>query len=643
MSNRQRRTRVRALRQTVNLRKSLRRRARGARTKPTAGMGVAALTLAALASTAPALATGVDGGDSVLGLDAVRRGAGGDADETRLSTAQCGLSRTPTSTPFGLVDLDGTLFFSANDGVHGGALWKSDGTVNGTVLVRDIDPGVGRYGPQSLTAADETLFFVADDGVHGQELWKSDGTRAGTVLVRDSTSTYEGPQNLIAAGGMVFFTNDDGTHGRELWRSDGTRAGTFQLRDINVGGNSRISYQATVGGTLFFNADDGTHGRELWKSDGTRAGTVMVKDIDPTDDDKDYYGPVGMAAVGDTLFFSADEDRHGRELWRSDGTEAGTVMVEDLKPGRGDGSFGGGAELNGRLFFRASDGVHGHELWRSDGTASGTRMLADIRPGRRRSNPSDLTNVGGTLFFNAVDRRHGIELWKSDGTKAGTARVTNMPGDDPYYNYAQRLTDVGGKLFFSIDDGKHGTELWTSDGSASGTVMVEDIDPLDNDPHYDGPFGLTESGGRLFFTAKDGLHGRELWRSNGTAAGTKILDVNRKGVFRITQRTKANKREGTRRVKIAVKGAGRFVVGPAAGSLIKTSSIELPSADRINVVLEPTAEGMKALQRALRKAQREGKNVGRLEVDARFTFTPCGGTPTTTTHRYTLKLKAAAP
>ena len=82
-------------------------------------------------------------------------------------------------------DVDGTLFFAADDGSHGRELWKSDGTEEGTVLVEDINPGTAHAGPRWLTNVNGTLFFTAVDGSHGRELWKSDGTEAGTVLVKD--------------------------------------------------------------------------------------------------------------------------------------------------------------------------------------------------------------------------------------------------------------------------------------------------------------------------------------------------------------------------------------------------------------------------------------------------------------------------
>ena len=156
-------------------------------------------------------------------------------------------------------------------------MWKSDGTEPGTVLVKDIYPGtIGPYpyssSPNFLTDVDGTLFFIANDGPTGNELWRSDGTAAGTVLVKD---IYPGPEGsrsvfLTDVDGTLAFRSDDGIHGDELWRSDGTEAGTVLVEDIwpgTIGPNPAGSAPGNltdVNGTLFFRANDGTTGNELW-------------------------------------------------------------------------------------------------------------------------------------------------------------------------------------------------------------------------------------------------------------------------------------------------------------------------------------------------------------------------------------------
>src|SRR5262245_36420301 len=169
------------------------------------------------------------------------------------------------------------------------------------------------------------------------------------------------------------------------------------------------SVLTNVNGTVYFTANDGVHGRELWKSDGTAAGTVLVKDI--------HFGSVDPGAfnltnVNGTLFFAGSNDVNGTELRKSDGTAAGTVLVKDIWAGsRGSLPFCE-TNVNGTLYFTAADGVNGYELWKSNGTEGGTTLVADIWPGNRGSTPSDLVNVMNTLYFAANDGVSGMELWK---------------------------------------------------------------------------------------------------------------------------------------------------------------------------------------------------------------------------------------
>ncbi len=567
--------------------------------------------------------------------------------------AACGNPHTPTSNPSDFVEAGGKLFFTAGDGVHGRELWASDGTKAGTVLVKDIKPGRARGSfPYSLTDVGGRLFFTADDGKHGQELWTSDGNRSGTVLVKDINPGADGgeydenPSSLTGVGGRLFFTADDGTHGTELWTSDGTKAGTVLVKDITPGAGGygeRAPYSLTaVGGRLFFTADDGTHGVELWRSDGTRAGTVLVKDIKPGAGGYDDYAPSSLTNVGGRLFFAADDGTHGRELWRSDGTRAGTALVKDIKRDVYDSDPSSLADVGGRLFFTARDGIHGRELWRSDGTRAGTVLVKDINPVARDSNARALTGVGGRLFFTAEDGTHGEELWTSNGTRAGTVLVKDINPDtaSEYLSAPSSLTGVGARLFFAADDGVHGSDLWTSDGTSAGTVLVKDINPglRQRDEEY-AP-RMSGLGGRLLFAAADGIHGAELWTSDGTEAGTVLVkDVNQGGAFRVARHGTRNFKKGILRLKVTVAGAGRLVAGPAGRHLIRTSRVAPRAAGATRVALRPTAAGMRKLRHSLRVAHREGRKTGTLKVNARFTFTPCGGTPSSTTRRITLKLR----
>jgi ELWxxDGT repeat protein len=433
---------------------------------------------------------------------------------------------TNHSDPQELVNVNGTIFFSAIDGPNGIELWKSDGTNAGTVLVKDIYPS-GSSNPQHLVNVNGVLFFIANNNTNGYELWKSDGTSAGTVLVKDINPglSNSNPDNLTNVNGVLFFSAADGTNGAELWKSDGSTAGTVIVKDIYTGvGNAQPQNLCNSGGTLFFSADNGaTNGIELWKSDGTAAGTVMIKDI--------YSGtgnsnPGNITSVGNIVFFKASEGTNGIELWKTDGTTAGTIMVLDINTGVSNSDPDYFTDIDGTLFFTANKSGQGAELWKSDGTGAGTVLVKDIRSGAQGSTPQFITNVNGTAFLTATDGTAGIELWKSDGTTAGTVQVKDIkPGAGA--STPDKLCNLNGILFFQAEDGTNGFELWKSDGTGAGTSLVQDIrtGTANSNPTY-----LIAVEGELFFQAEENTYGKELWKYGyctayslaGTAGGAAV-------------------------------------------------------------------------------------------------------------------------
>ena len=380
-----------------------------------------------------------------------------------------------------------TFFFGSHDDINGYELWKSDGTASGTVLVKDINSGSGASYPWHCTpidtdgdGEDDTIYFRADDGIHGTELWMSDGTTSGTVMVKDINSgggslPVSITHFLTSVDNTLFFRANDGVHGDELWKSDGTAAGTVMVKDIRSGSfGSYIVELTTVGNILFFRADDGVHGDELWKSDGTTAGTVMVKDID-TGLDNSY--PRELTAIdtdgdgeSDALYFKAHVQEDGEELWMSDGTSAGTVMVKDIYSGNQGGNPTELTLVDNTLYFKAHDGTNGYELWKSDGTAAGTVMVKDINSGGN-SYAGSFTACSALYFI--ADDGDGYELWKSDGTTAGTVMVEDIhTAGGTISIYGSNMMCLGSTLFFVVIDNSNFEYLWKTDGTAAGTVMV---------------------------------------------------------------------------------------------------------------------------------------------------------------------------
>jgi ELWxxDGT repeat protein len=317
-----------------------------------------------------------------------------------------------------------------------GLLWRTDGTANGTRL---ISPFV--RSAKLLTRVDDAIFFV----------------RMRTIISGDAYQKRA-----------------------ELWRTDGTAGSTRRIGSFAE--VYAVYGSVALDGALYFSASDDIHGRELWVTDGTPEGTRMIKDIRP---DLDCACPYWLTRAGDQVFFVADDGLHGFELWRSDGTADGTTMVSDINAGHSSAfeySSNGQppaivAAADG-VYFTANDGEHGFELWRSDGTRAGTRMVADIRPYALSSTPAWLTDADGAVYFSADDGEHGFELWRSDGTADGTALVKDIWLDETItHGPPSELTMVGATLFFVADDGEHGPELWRSDGTANGTALVKDFMP----------------------------------------------------------------------------------------------------------------------------------------------------------------------
>ena len=207
-----------------------------------------------------------------------------------------------------------------------------------------------------------------------------------------------------------------------------------------------------VNGTLFFAAESVAGNSELWKSDGTEAGTLLVKEIRPGNQPS---FPTLVANSSGALIFAANDGVNGFELWRSDGTEIGTMLIKDVFAGAqsGTGAFSRNgsqvpfAQINDVVYFVGNDGVSGAELWETDGTAAGTVMVKDVYVGATSSSPTKFYRVGNHVYFEADDGTHRRELWRTDGTAAGTALVKDIStGSSVFVQPLAALDDI---LLFS--------------------------------------------------------------------------------------------------------------------------------------------------------------------------------------------------
>jgi len=509
----------------------------------------------------------------------------------------------PSSSPQELVNVNGTLFLSADDGIFGRELWmKQPGRA--PEKVKDIRPGPDGSEPLHLTEVGpasrfetrhklHSLYFSADDGLHGRELWRTivapngrifdtrlvedinpgiDGSDPGELTAFTRSRTFDPSKDDASETNTLFFAATDNLAGRELWRSNGNAQNTRIVRDINPGlADSAPSYLTVAktrvrGNVLYFAADNFVFGRELWRTIPNVQDAFLVKDIRPGPDGSNPFRltKVSISAKrADIVFFGADDGFVGAELWRSNGTRLGTFLVEDIKPGGPDtDSLEESpttlmAEFRHRLYFAADDGRFGRELWRSLGARDSAELFKDINPGPNSSNPTaqdhplpKLRNliVRGPnrqdllLFFGADDGFFGGEPWRTDGRKRLDGRtpgtfllkdihvgressliqneLVGIVFPDIGFVFPNTRSRPGRTLYFAADDGIFGRELWRSDRIANSLVFntQRDTDINPGAPPSD-PASFEISGssrfstGRVFFAADRALFGRELWQA----------------------------------------------------------------------------------------------------------------------------------
>jgi ELWxxDGT repeat protein len=384
------------------------------------------------------------------------------------------------SNPSSLVPtLDGIRFTDSSE--NGGHLWESRGTAATTAVIETP------LGSDELTALGSlTLMITSFEGVLG----RTDGTPAGTFQL--TPEGLEAGRPVIVGSRALFVGKGQGAPTAFLWATDGTVAGTGPIAEL-PGERAGIF---PAGSLALISMGD-----VLWRTDGTPAGT---REIFLPEEFRSFNGG-DVAQLGSALFFRGYA-WEGQKLWRSDGTPGGTRPFADAVLG-GPGSFIAHAGALYILAHTEASGLNESGLFRSDGTDAGTVLLATV-PNSTTALPefAQLTPVGNLVFFFLEDGR-GRELWRSDGTPAGTFLVRDIvPGKSS--SWPDHLTALEGRLYFTASSIGSGTELWESDGTKEGTRVVQDIQPgaLSSDPEE-----LTAGGGRLFFTADDGVHGRELW------------------------------------------------------------------------------------------------------------------------------------
>jgi ELWxxDGT repeat protein len=467
----------------------------------------------------------------------------------------------------------GSFYFTGHTEENGTEIWRTDGTQEGTRLVEDLAPGLDSSSIREIAAAGDEVFVLLENEIrifgpdgsrrvhsfdgrsvdlwpiwkdrlffrNGGTLWTSDGTPAGTRLLLESVG-FESLRWMGSGTRGIYFVAVDPVHGQEVWRSDGTAQGTRRLTDlpdsivlgalsdfrdataaVEIGDTLLfVAYHIDVGPRLFrlstksgsvapisqgrverplvpvgnrvvFTTSQNYRDCEVWSA-GALGASVRIAD-DPSCVTSPLAGRVAFAAVRDRVYF-ATASPAGLQLWRSNGTAAGTDL---LFARDADEYWEFAVSASGRRVFVSMD--RGLWLWEA---STGLRQLAGPGPRTRSSDPSELTALGNRLFFNICG-----SLWTSTGTAESTRLVAHFPGSR-YCGDSLVPIAAGSSLFF-LDPARQ--ELWATDAAGSAPkLLARDLGAIQ---------GLAAHQGAAWFVVRAGAHS-EIWRSDGTPAGTRV-------------------------------------------------------------------------------------------------------------------------
>ncbi|MES2688920.1 MAG: T9SS type A sorting domain-containing protein [Bacteroidota bacterium] len=402
------------------------------------------------------------------------------------------------------------------------------------VLVKDIDTTRNSSSsPNNLVSFNNRLYFVADGKrwngfgmVANRELWSSNGSAEGTKMVVDLNKTANDnsgsyPVGLKAWKDKLYFFAI-GTDGKQnLYETDGSEAGTKQVTtsglSVMVPYGRRTEVFTEFNNALYFMADDFVNGIELWKTDGTAAGTVMVKEINPAKGMFDSKSEISQLTVmGSNLYFFGNEtsDEDSLQLWKTDGTTAGTHRIVSYKTGNSE-TVNSLTAASAHVYYTVN-----RSIYKSDGTTAGTSLfLADCEP-------YHLTSFKGEMLFQTTTTNPAMShiCITSNEARGYTVLKDVDPGvitlsiSSTYYYPMNVVED---KLYFNMSVVGPSSELWQTDGTITGTTLIKTYTQADGNLSNQ---QFVKHNGEVYFKTK--LNSDYfLNKTDGTSSGTVKLST----------------------------------------------------------------------------------------------------------------------
>ena len=335
------------------------------------------------------------------------------------------------------------------------------------------------------------------------------------------------PSGFQELNGKLYFNTGDGVNGRELWSYNPSDNTSQMVFNIGPGATSGLSsnfsyndyYSYVLNGKLYFSANDQSNGAELWVYDGSNSPS-MVADIIPG---ATGSGPRNFIDLNNKLYFTAKSSTVGQELFVYDPVTQIAQSVSDINPGIGDATPGRKIVFGNKIYFSANHPAVGTELYVYDPTSNVTTLVSDIYAGNGSSYPESFLATNDKLYFKAGTMDFGYELYSYSGLGTPT-RITDIaPNTGTGVSNASALILFNGKIYLSGTNGTNGYELYALDVATNTVQLIYDIDPGAGSSY---PTAFCIYSGKLFFCAGTTSFGNELWSYDGTNAPAMVEDFN---------------------------------------------------------------------------------------------------------------------